>query len=124
MEVMSWESDGSTELVRFQFDPAIPGTATATVEPAGEGPFVDRTFAEPIQPDGAMLTSIRLEGLDSVGQVDQLAAGDGDPARIRQIVPVQDPADLRVIVGTAAGQCLRLVADPSSARISLLITDE
>ncbi len=123
MEVMSWESDGSTELVRFQFDPSVPGTTTATVEPAGDGPFIGRAFAEPVQPGGVVLTSVRLEGLDSVGQVDQLSAGEGDPSRIREIVPVQDASDLRVIVGTAAGQCLRLAADPSSARISLLITD-
>lgn len=123
MEVMSWESDGSTELVRFQFDPSISGTTTATVEPAEPGPFIDVAAGVPIDPDGATLTSIRLDGVVSVGQVDRLLAGEGDPSRIREIVPVQDAADLRVIVGTAAGQCLRLAADPSSARITLLITD-
>ena len=124
MAVMSWESDGSTEVVRFQFDSSVPGTTTATVEPAEPGPFIDAAAGLPVDPAGATLTSIRLDGTVSVGQVDQLLAGEGDPSRIREIVPVQDAADLRVIVGTAAGQCLRLVADPASARVSLLVTDQ
>ena len=123
LEQVSHEADGTTELVRFQFDPASAGVSSATVAPADAGPFIEANIQEQVAVQGARLTAVRIEGLVGGAATDRLRVGPEEPYRIREVVQVSDPNAFRWIVGTTAGACLRLRSDDRAATISLIVTD-
>ena len=122
LENVFHDAQSDIELVRFVFDRSVAGSITATVEPAAPGHFVEALSDVPVSPLGERLTSIRVDGLIGGAATDRIQAGGGQPLAIRDVVQVKDPAGFRWIVGTIAGTCARLRANPDAGLIVLAVT--
>jgi hypothetical protein len=122
LENIFHEAQPDLELVRFVFDRSVAGSVSATAEPAAPGHYVEAQTDVPVAPLGERLTSIRLDGLIGGAATDRVRADGGQPFAIRDIMQVKDPAGFRWIVGTTAGTCARLRANPDAGVIVLAVT--
>jgi len=122
LAVVDLDTDGRTDVVRFTFDPTDPGVASVTAEPA-TGRWVEVNTAQPVEPIGDRLTSVKFEGLLTVDGAERLGADPVDPiAAVRDVVWVDHPNVTRFIIGTVAGACLRMRQDAAAGTVTVLVT--
>lgn len=122
LEDVFHEVQPGLELVRFVFDRSVAGSITATAEPAAPGHYVEALTDTPVSPSGERLTSIRIDGLIGGAATDRVRAGADQAFAVREIMQVKEPVGFRWIVGTIAGACTRLRANPDAGVIVLAVT--
>jgi len=120
---VSHELGDGFELARFVFDPAAPGQATVSVQPATP-PFIEFNINEPIGVQGQQLWSVRIEGLVGGAATDRVRSDVAETNRIREIVQVVDRGTFRWVVGTAAGSCVRLGVDQETGVVVLNVATD
>ena len=116
---VSHEAEGGIELVRFLFDPSVPGEVTVTATPAEPGRYTDDRFGEPVDIAGGDLTSMQVVGLVGGADSDRLTSDDH---LIGGVYQVRDPVAPRWIIDPAPGTCRRLRSDATAGTVSLIVT--